>query len=111
MKTATPTHQHQTYRAKVTGRHAVTLPADLCRQLGIETGDTVEFEMIGSQALLRRAESEPTPPLEGLLRDYFTDWEDINRFIEEERSGWEERGDLMRRMAEPTPEPDESSTT
>ncbi|HET8521852.1 MAG TPA: AbrB/MazE/SpoVT family DNA-binding domain-containing protein [Thermomicrobiales bacterium] len=80
----------QVYRAKVTGRHAVTLPAELCRQLNIETGDRVEFEIIGEKALLRRASDAAVPPARGLLRDYFASREDVQRFIEEERSGWED---------------------
>lgn len=95
----------RTFRAKVTGRHAITLPAEICRELDIATGDFVELELIGEQALLRPAPSEATPPLEGLLSDYFTDWDDINRFIEEERGGWEEREALLDRMARPTQEP------
>ncbi|MGH2533314.1 MAG: AbrB/MazE/SpoVT family DNA-binding domain-containing protein [Thermomicrobiales bacterium] len=98
-------HTPHTYRAKVTGRHAVTLPAELCRRLNISTGDTVEFEVIGVQALLRPATCEPNPPLEGLLSDYFADWEDINRFIEEERGGWEEREAFLDQIASRTPEP------
>ncbi len=41
------------YRAKVTGRHAITLPAELCRQLGIEVGDSVELEIKNGVAELR----------------------------------------------------------
>ncbi len=35
----------RTYQAKVTGRHAVTLPAELCRALGGENGDMIQFTM------------------------------------------------------------------
>jgi bifunctional DNA-binding transcriptional regulator/antitoxin component of YhaV-PrlF toxin-antitoxin module len=76
------------FRAKVTGRHAITLPAELCRRLHIETGDTVEIALVGGQAVLRKLrEDEPVPELRGLLSDYFTDREDVRRFIEEERHG------------------------
>ncbi len=84
-----------TFRAKVTGRHAITLPAELCRQLGITTGDSVEITLQGQQAMLRPAHAEPVPPLKGLLSDYFTDREDIQRFIEEERRGWAERDEKL----------------
>jgi bifunctional DNA-binding transcriptional regulator/antitoxin component of YhaV-PrlF toxin-antitoxin module len=115
MKNATPgrtrtvttkaeTTTHRTYHVKVTGRHAITLPAELCRELGITTGDVIELEIVGQQALLRLAPDEPTPPLQGLLSDYFTGWEDINRLIEEERKGWEEREELLEQMEQPTPE-------
>lgn len=74
-----------TYRAKVTGRHAITLPADLCRRLNIATGDTVEFEVVGEQAVLRRAPENEVPEARGMLRAYFSSREEVQRFIEEER--------------------------
>jgi bifunctional DNA-binding transcriptional regulator/antitoxin component of YhaV-PrlF toxin-antitoxin module len=98
------------FRAKVTGRHAITLPSALCRRLEIATGDTVEIRLVGEQAFLRRAEDEPVPPARGLLRDYFRDWEDINRFVQEERQGWPDREEQLNRMAMPTEEPEDSST-
>jgi bifunctional DNA-binding transcriptional regulator/antitoxin component of YhaV-PrlF toxin-antitoxin module len=95
-KTTPPKPPKTEFRAKVTGRHAITLPAELCRRLQIETGDTVELALVGGQALLRKApEDEPVPELVGLLSDYFADWEDVKRFIEEERSGGEERDRLL----------------
>jgi bifunctional DNA-binding transcriptional regulator/antitoxin component of YhaV-PrlF toxin-antitoxin module len=100
----------EVFRAKVTGRHAITLPAVLCRQLDIATGDTVEIRLVGEQAFLRRAEDEPTPPARGLLRDYFRDWEDINRFVQEERQGWQDREAVLDRMAQPFEAPGGSST-
>lgn len=90
-RTLPATGNKTTLRAKVTGRHAITLPAELCRQLGIEVGDSVEITMLDGRAVLRKAPSTTPPQLKGLLRDYFTDREDIQRFIEEERRGWEER--------------------
>lgn len=87
-----------TFRAKVTGRHAVTLPAGLCRQIGIEVGDIVEFEVSGNQALLKLADEEPEESLRGILKGTFPDWEAIARFIEEERAGWDEREALIEAM-------------
>ena len=78
-----------TYKAKVTGRHAVTLPAKLCRTLGIENGDTVEFEVDGDHAVVRKSETFDPRSLRGILADDFRDWDDIVAFIEEERSSWE----------------------
>ncbi|MGH2558754.1 MAG: AbrB/MazE/SpoVT family DNA-binding domain-containing protein [Thermomicrobiales bacterium] len=83
-------HGTRTYRAKVTGRHAITLPAELCRRLNIATGDTVEFEVVGEQALLRRAPENRVPDARGMLREYFSSREEVQRFVEEERRGWEE---------------------
>ena len=79
------------YRAKVTGRHAITLPAELCRQLGIEVGDSVEIRQTGGRVTLRRATDEydkTIPPARGILREEFKDWNDIQQFIAEERAAW-----------------------
>ena len=81
--------QKTTYLAKVTGRHAVTLPAKLCRTLAIENGDMVEFEVIGNQAVVRKVEPFDPSSLRGILAEDFRDWDDIVSFIEEERAGWE----------------------
>ena len=78
-----------TYRAKVTGRHAVTLPAKLCRELGIENGDTVEFEVTGSHAVVRKSEAFNPSSLRGIWADDFPTWESITRFVDEERASWE----------------------
>lgn len=80
-----------TFRAKVTGRHAITLPAALCRELGIAVGDTVELEISGQQAILRREDEYANESIRGILKDYFPDMESVMRFLEEEREGWEER--------------------
>ena len=79
------------YRAKVTGRHAITLPAGLCRELGIEVGDSVELQQKGDRALLRKArngEERNIPPARGILREEFRDWNDIQQFVAEERAAW-----------------------
>jgi bifunctional DNA-binding transcriptional regulator/antitoxin component of YhaV-PrlF toxin-antitoxin module len=73
----------------------IALPAELGDALGIATGDTVDVRVIGHRLILQRSESPPAPPPRGLLREYFSSWEDINRFIEEERGGWEERDELL----------------
>lgn len=93
----------ETFRAKVSGRHAITLPVALRERLGIADGDTVELTVRGDEAWLRRVadESEPAeetdeaPPLIGILADYFTDREDVQRFLDEERSGWTEREERL----------------
>lgn len=87
-----PARERKTrFRAKITGRHAITIPAEVCRQLELATGDAVEITLHGGHALLRKEPNEPTPPLKGLLSDYFADREEIERFLEDERRGWEER--------------------
>jgi AbrB family looped-hinge helix DNA binding protein len=86
----------RTYRAKVTGRHAVTIPAEICRELGIETGDTIEFKLTFGFVSLRPA-PKPLPRDEsaldaamGILGGYFESTEDVNRFIREGRGEWTE---------------------
>src|SRR5262245_4409780 len=99
--------EKQTYRAKVTGRHAITLPAELCRTLQIAVGDVVELTITGDRATRAKAESEQIPPARGLLRGYFPDWESVNRYVEEERRGWVEREtELMNSLYPPKPPAD-----
>lgn len=81
------------YRAKVTGRHAITLPAELCRTLGIEVGDTVELEIRDGTVQLRPAREPRIYTLEelrGILRPFFKDWEDIQQHIRELRDEWDD---------------------
>lgn len=91
------------YRAKVTGRHAITLPAELCRALDIENGDSVELVLKDGIAVLRPLPAVPMLPisaLRGILKPYFPDSESIRTFLEEERSGWDEREELHDRIWE-----------
>lgn len=85
------------YRAKVTGRHAITLPAELCRQLGIEVGDSVELEVRGDTVELRPAHKPQIytfKELQGILRPFFKDWEDIQQHIRELRDEWDDFEEL-----------------
>jgi bifunctional DNA-binding transcriptional regulator/antitoxin component of YhaV-PrlF toxin-antitoxin module len=79
----------RTYQAKVTGRHAVTLPAELCRVLGIEVGDTVQFTLQYGTVTMHLASEPPPPQARGILAGHFETIEDVNRFIREERD-WDE---------------------
>lgn len=81
------------YRAKVTGRHAITIPAEICRQLGIEVGDSVELVVNGDMAELRpvpEVKVLPVSSLRGILRPYYRDWEDIQQHIKELREEWDD---------------------
>jgi bifunctional DNA-binding transcriptional regulator/antitoxin component of YhaV-PrlF toxin-antitoxin module len=79
------------YRAKVTGRHAITLPAELCRQLGIEVGDSVEFVLQDDVVTFKAQPIPHISSLRGILKPYFPDSESIREFLEEERAGLDER--------------------
>lgn len=85
------------FRAKVTGRHAITLPAELCRQLGIEVGDSVEFELKDGVAEIRPAPKVPVFTIEelrGILRPLYRDWDDIQQHIRELRAEWDDHPEL-----------------
>src|SRR6476620_9597867 len=58
------------FRAKVTGRHAITLPAQLCRELGIKAGDEVEFHLRYGTVTMRKAGGPPPLEARGILKDY-----------------------------------------
>jgi bifunctional DNA-binding transcriptional regulator/antitoxin component of YhaV-PrlF toxin-antitoxin module len=89
------THEGKRFRAKVTGRHAITLPAELCRALVIQVGDTVEIELQGDHATLRRETPREMPSARGILGGMFSSLDEIDRYVEEERRGWDEREDLL----------------
>jgi bifunctional DNA-binding transcriptional regulator/antitoxin component of YhaV-PrlF toxin-antitoxin module len=96
LKTKPPT----IFRAKVTGRHAITLPAELCRQLGIEVGDFVQIELGGDTAVLRPVEELPITAIRGIMKTYFPDTASNQAFLQEERSGWDEREVLYDKIRE-----------
>jgi bifunctional DNA-binding transcriptional regulator/antitoxin component of YhaV-PrlF toxin-antitoxin module len=85
----------RTYPATATTREDIALPEELGRALGIATSDTIEVRVIGKQVILQRSFDQPAPGPRGLLSDYFSSWEDVNRFIEEKRGGWEDRDQLL----------------
>lgn len=85
------------YRAKVTGRHAITLPAELCRQFGIEVGDSVELEIKGDGVELRPVrpvEVVPVSELRGIMKGMFKDWDDIQAYVKALRDEWEDDPEL-----------------
>ncbi len=65
--------------------------------LALEPGTVVQFTISAGRMEARRVHEEddelrpmpPPPQAEGILKDYFHGWEDIQQFIEEERRGWE----------------------
>lgn len=77
-------------RAKLNARHSVTLPAVLRERLGLQSGDSVEFEMQNDAVLLTRVAPE-IPPARGMLGGRFGSWENVNRYVEEERERWDQR--------------------
>jgi bifunctional DNA-binding transcriptional regulator/antitoxin component of YhaV-PrlF toxin-antitoxin module len=91
MSERTRRNRRRLFQAKVTGRHAITLPAALCRELEIESGDSVELELAHRQIILRKSEEEDElERLRGILKEYFPDWAAVDDFIQEERDSWDE---------------------
>lgn len=96
-ETSKTTGDRKVFRAKVTGRHAITLPAELCRQLGIEVGDSVEIEVRGDKAEIRPAREQRIYSLEelrGILRPLYRDWDDILQHIKELRDEWDDHPEV-----------------
>jgi bifunctional DNA-binding transcriptional regulator/antitoxin component of YhaV-PrlF toxin-antitoxin module len=77
----------RTYRVEVTEQNTVPLPDDLSHALDLAVGDVVELRLEGEHVVLRRVSEASPPDVRGLLSDYFTDREDVQRFIDEERRG------------------------
>ena len=97
------------FRAKVTGRHAITLPAELCRQLGIEVGDFVQIEIDGDTAVLSPVEDVSMTAIRDIMKRYFPDTASNQAFLQEERSGWDEREALHDQIREGKWESDDPS--
>lgn len=97
------------FRAKVTGRHAITLPAELCRQLGIEVGDFVQIEIDGHTAVLSPVEDVSMTAIRDIMKRYFPDTASNQAFLQEERSGWDEREALHDQIREGKWESDDPS--
>ncbi len=85
---------------------AVVLPAELRRRLGVDPGDTLAVAVAGGGGafVTRWPEEGAAPvageeglPLAGLLKGYFADREDVQRFLDDERRGWEERLQTLER--------------
>ncbi len=98
--TADATNTFPIYHLEVTDEHTIVLPPDLRERLGVEAGDVLAISVVGGQGRVykttradaaRPVVTQPVPDAKGLLADYFKDWDDINRFVQEERRGWEER--------------------
>lgn len=97
-----PAHDRGTYpvfHLPVADDGTIRLPPDLMHRLEIEPGDSLAFSVTGRSAYVSRTtrirpvepvEHKKAPELAGLLKDYFRDREDVQRFIEEERRGREE---------------------
>ena len=103
--------QRKVYRAKVTGRHAITLPAELCRQLGIEVGDSIEFVLRDGVVTMQARPIPSIASLRGILKPYFPDSASIHEFLEEERAGLDERDEFLDQIWEGKWPRDERSDT
>lgn len=93
-QTSQPTVTRTVFHLEITDEHTLVLPPELREQMGIRAGDAVAISVLGESAFIHKVpkakaadpiETEPVPELKGLLRDYFTDHEDVRRFIQEER--------------------------
>lgn len=99
------------FNAKVTGRHAITLPAELCRELKIRAGDRVEFYLKYGAVTMQKAGGAPPLEARGILADYrYESVEAMNRDIRDGRGTWtsEDEAEYQRnRRSEPAATSDE----
>jgi bifunctional DNA-binding transcriptional regulator/antitoxin component of YhaV-PrlF toxin-antitoxin module len=95
-------HTDDTFEARVSERETITLPPEVLRHFGIHPGDTIEIRIMKKVAEGKHPQ-ESIDELRGILRPYFRDWEDINRFIAEERGTWMDPEDAEERTDSPDP--------
>ena len=103
MATTTPSADtYPIFHLEITDQHAIVLPPELRERLGVEASDVLAFSVAAGQGFVYRVPKakaadpvvyEKIPELKGLLSDYFTDWDDINRFVQDERRGREDPDD------------------
>ena len=76
--------------AKISPRGAVNLPAKVLREVGWEHGDSLFVEVLDDDfVLLSRKPASLAKALSGRLTHLFPGGEDTQRFLDEERAGWE----------------------
>jgi bifunctional DNA-binding transcriptional regulator/antitoxin component of YhaV-PrlF toxin-antitoxin module len=77
------------YQAKVTGRHAITLPAELCRALEFVAGDRVEFRLKYGTVTMCKAGGPPPLEARGILKDHrYESMEAMIRDLRDGRGTW-----------------------
>ena len=54
--------------ATLTSKGQVTIPVEVREQLGLKTGDRLEFRVRGGEAAVRKSSERPASSLFGLLR-------------------------------------------
>ena len=83
-------------QATVTGKNQITIPAAVVRELQIEPGMKLEFELTGERAVVMRpveSRAEKVRRLEGMLRPYLPPGADpIGDLIREREQDDEEMG-------------------
>ena len=97
MATTTPSADtFPIFHLEITDQHAIVLPPELRKRLGVGAGDVLAISVVAGQGFVYKVPKaramepvvyEQVPEAEGLLSDYFKDHEDVMRFIEEERRG------------------------
>ena len=84
-----PPSQGKTARTTLSSNHAITLPAHVVQELGIEPGDDVEVVVEERHLRLQRVAEADAQGLRGLLAEYFLARDDVRDFGARERTGGE----------------------
>lgn len=92
--TSQPTAVRTVFHLEIGDDLTLALPLELREQLELEAGDVVAISVFGGHGSIYKVPkaratepvvTEPIPEAMGLLRDYFTDSDDVRRFLDEER--------------------------
>lgn len=84
------------FHLRIADGHASVHPPDLRERLAVEAGDVVVISTSDGQSFVYKVDktdaerplvTKSVPDARGLLADYVEDWNDINRFVQEERHG------------------------
>jgi AbrB family looped-hinge helix DNA binding protein len=76
--------------ATVRGEGIIDLPAEVLRALGWREGDRLAVSVVNAETIVLARRAIPTAgELAGRLGHVFGTHEDVMRYLEEERQGWE----------------------
>jgi AbrB family looped-hinge helix DNA binding protein len=77
------------HRVRVGRSHRITLPSDVCRQLGIDTGDLLWVDVRGDQVVLRKEPGSWAARSFGLHKEVWAGIDPV-AYVRAERATWAE---------------------
>jgi AbrB family looped-hinge helix DNA binding protein len=84
--------QSKTLTTTLSSKSQVTLPASVCRNLGLQPGDKLAVTLEGEHITLTPKPRSYTEAYGGKLRDFYGTADEIEAYLKDVRSSWEKTG-------------------